>query len=239
MIEIKNKDLQFFLETFLNKPIKDFTNEDLDKFNMLVYDVNPKENNRVVIMDDISLFKNVKRVIVTSGLVSNKNIQLLKDKNVSSLLFKRCAFEDDKALSSLTDLKSLELIGSYNEDYTFLNNMNNLEFLAIVNPYTETPIDITSLDGKSNLNEFILQRCILDNFSSLSKCSNVEYLNVLWSVITEEVVPIVNKMKNLKELFISEGRNLDGINGDIIVKHDLNEFLFDEEIDSNDNTIKK
>ena len=73
MIEIKNKDLQFFLETFLNKPIKDFTNEDLDKFNMLVYDVNPKENNRVVIMDDISLFKKNIFIILQNQIYLIKN----------------------------------------------------------------------------------------------------------------------------------------------------------------------
>lgn len=230
MVEIKNKDLKFYLEMFLNKPISEFVEADLNKFNQLVYEVRASGNDYSVNMEDLSLFPNVKKVSISDGMISKKNIVAIMDCGIKEVRFDRCSFDNDLDLSLLSSIESLELIECLNQSYDFLKSMDNLNYLAIANPYLDIPVDVSSLSCLSNLRDVTLQKCQLSNIDMFSQCSNISFLNVLQDSLPLNISSIFNQMKKLKHLFVSVGVPLEGLNKSINVKHNLNDFLFEKEI---------
>lgn len=229
MVEIKNKDLQFFLETSFKKPLRDFTEEDLLKVEVLVYDVDSRSEDHSVSLEDLEKFPQAKKIVLSDAMITRKNLQDIHDRKIPMVRFNRCAFDQDEDLSLLSSLESLELIASFNDSYDFLKDFKSLQYLAIANPFTDAEIDLSPLGEMPQLKDIVLQRCLLENFSVLTKCHSVETLNVLWSKMPNEVVSVLNGMKSLKKLYITEGFPLNGLRSAIDVKHHLNEFLFERE----------
>lgn len=227
MVEIKNKGLKLFLQSSLNKNLSDFEDKDLESFELLSFEGNEDPENPVLDFSDLEKFPNVKRVVVSNGILTTKDIQTLKDKGIISLRFNRCAFQNDNDLTSFDGLVCLELINSYNESYDFLEKLTKLQYLAIVNPYTECPIALSALENTPNLEDVTLQRCILDDFSYLAICKKIHYLNLLGSDIPSNPVDTLNQIDALKELYISERHNLTGLKDGVVVQHNLHQMLFD------------
>lgn len=232
MVKIHSESLKLYLETILNKSIKNIILDDLDKVTVLVFDKSMDNDDRSVFLDDIFQFNNVDKVVISNAMVSKENIELLKHKKIKAIRFNKCAFEDDTSIAQLDSLNSLEMIKSYNDSYEFLSSLNNLEFLSIANPYTEEPINMTYISGMKNLRKLILQKCILDDFECIINCQNINYLDVLWSDLSGDLVDVFNNMKNLNKLYISNCHNLNGINTSISIKNDLIDMLFDDEEDA-------
>ena len=181
MVEIKNKGLKLFIQTTLNKNIKDVQAKDLEPFEVLSFEGENDPENPVVDFQDLAQFPNVKKIVVSDSIITRENIEQLAEKQVKAIRFNRCAFQKDDDLGELPFLESLELINSYNNGYDFLEKLPHLQLLAVVNPYTETPIELSYLAAGSTLKDVTLQSCILDDFSYLGLCKNIEYLNLLGS----------------------------------------------------------
>jgi len=232
MVEIKNHDLKFYLEMVLNKPISMFTEDDLKQFETLVYEVRVNGEDHSVNMEDLSIFPNVRKVVISDGLISQDNITSMKEKEIKEVRFNRCAFDSDDSLSELSSIESIELIGSFNDSYDFLKNMDKLTYLAIANPYLDSPVDVSYLSHMNQLSDVTLQNCQLKNIDFLSQCEKVSYLNLLGDVLPKDIVSVFNQMPRLQRLFVSEGNSLEGLKSSIDVRHSFNDFLFEkEEID--------
>ena len=175
------------------------------------------------------MFKNIEEVTISDSLVSLENIKTIFENNIKKLTLYSCAIDDDNSLSLLTNIKYLNLSNSFIEKYDFLNKMNDLESLTIINPQASNKIDISLLKNMKNLSKLILEKCDITNFDELANLNKVEYLDLILSVISCDVVPIFNDMKSLSDLFITDIHNLDGLKKNINVRNSLIEYAFDKE----------
>lgn len=220
-----DKSLELYVQSLLNKSINDFSDEDIQKIEVLSFEGDLSSENPVVHIEDVLKFPSVKKIIISNAIVSKDLIDILKRVNILSLQFNQCAFQNDDDMNELNSLESLEIVSSYNKSYDFLKKYSSLKILSIVNPFTEVPIPLDFFEKLDSLEYLTLQGCILDAFSYLAVFKQVHYLNLLASDIPTNPVDTFNRMDNLKSLYVSNRHNLEGLRPGIVVRYDFNHLV--------------
>ena len=225
-MNIKNETLKDYLQTILNKSITNITPNDLLNIERITLTgtIN-NDSNLKLDLSDIALFPNLKELNISNAYLSINDLESLNNyPQINHIYISGCMLEKG---NFTLNIKSLELIDSYIEDYQFLTNLTNLTELVIHNPYTETEIDLSYLSNLSNLNKLVLNRCLINNLNSLSNLTNLSILSVLWTNLPLDYINTINNMPNLKQLYISDEYDTNSINKSITIKNDLKEYSYD------------
>lgn len=227
-MNIKNKNLILFLQTILNKPISEITNNDLSMINTIALEGEIRGDSiPIVDFRDLDLFSNINKIIVSNSYISLNDLNKIKEyNNINQICFKKCMFENGN-LDFPNNILKLELLGCFIGDYKFLKSMTNLQKLVINNPYTNNSIDLSYISNMKCLKELILDKCILSNFDSLLNLNYLEILSLLWTSLPNNYINILNQLPALKKLYISEEYNSNLINNSIEIKNNLNEFIYE------------
>ena len=226
MITIKNKNLKEYLEIILSKSIDNITEEDINSIKSVTIRGDMiEDDNYKIDTSDLKLFKNLDNITITDGLVTIFNMKDILEANPKSIILNRCAIDDDNTLSALEGIENLTLIKCFNENYKFLNRLNNLKSLSIVEPESEAEVDIG--DIPKGIINIAIQRGIIDNEEKLKDLTSVEILNLLWTNLTDGIIDTVNQMPSLKELYVTDRHDCTSLRSDVTVYHDLIRFTFD------------
>ena len=166
-INIEDKAISNYLEFKLDKDNNNFTKEELDKITELVIDL--EESN----INNIKLLTNISDLTIRNGFISNNDFKyILNLRNLSSICFENCEIENADLIAAL-DISLLELINCNLNNYNFINIMDKLCELTIIN-------------GNVSMER-------------INKIKNLKYLQLSYSYINDNI--ILNN-RNIEELYI-------------------------------------
>ena len=226
---IKDKNLKMYLNILLNKNIEDITEEDCSTIKTISYENNDDPNQYILDLEELDYFPNLEGINFSNVLIRKKDLEKLKEKNIQKLRIQHCAFDSSDNLSLLNNLKSLEAIDSYHENYDFLKNLNELEYLAITKPYTKGFLSIENIIGMNHLKKLSLEQCNLDHIELLKELKELELINLLGSALSAKTESYLKELPNLKKIYIDKEYDIEKLDPNIEIKYTL--FEFPEEIE--------
>lgn len=207
IIKIENKNLANYIMFKLDKVDNGFTEEELNKITEVVIDYNNESDSSFVFLEELSKLRNLKTITLRNGYIFNDNYNIfLNLNNLSEFVFENCEFENADLIASLK-LKSLSLINCKIESYSFVNVLENLEELSIINGLIEIEkinmlnhlkylqISYSSITDSTELNINTLEELYIDN-------ANINNFNFLNNLLHLKRISIDEKQySNNKELF--------------------------------------
>lgn len=232
---IENQSLKLFLISKFNKNIDEITDEEfnsLDSIAISGLDVLYHED-KIDFELIVKIFPNLKSITISSYDLSDKDIEILSRLNLEEVNFNDCLFNElNVKLNIFDSLKSLSFVNCVSSDYSYLEcDFENLIRLHVINPKDEVQLDIDIINAL-NLNELFLDSCIVTNLDRITKFSKCESLMILWTYITSEEVEKLYELSALKKLYISE-EYIDEeqknrfTSNNVMVRHNLNDFVVD------------
>ena len=187
IINIKNENLANYIMFKLDKVDNGFTEEQLNKISEVVIDYNNEPDSSFVFLEELSKLRNLKTITLRNGYIFNDNYNIfLNLNNLSEFVFENCEFENADLIVSLK-LKSLSLINCKIESYSFVNVLENLEELSIINGIIEIKklnmlnhlkylqISYSNITDSTELNINTLEELYIDN----TNINNFKFLNSL------------------------------------------------------------
>ncbi len=214
MIYIDNENLANYIMFKLNKVDNGFTEQELNEITEVVIDYDKEIDNSFIFLEELRKLKKIKSITLRNGYVFNDNYTIfLNLNNLSEFVFENCEFENADLIASLK-LKSLSLINCKIESYLFVNVLENLEELTIINGSIEIEklnmlqhlkflqISYSNITDNIELNINTLEELYIDN-------TNINNFNFL------------NSLLNLKRISIDENQ------------YNKNKVLFNNLIKSN------
>lgn len=209
IINIENENLANYIMFKLDKADNGFTEEELNKITEVVIDYNNETDSSFVFLEELSKFKNLKTITLRNGYIFNDNYNIfLNLNNLSEFVFENCEFENANLIASLK-LKSLSLINCRIESYSFVNILENLDELSIINGIIEIEklnmlnhleylqISYSNIIDNKVLNINTLEELYIDN----TNISNFDFFNNLSNL--KRISIDENQYNNNKELFNS------------------------------------
>lgn len=207
IINIENKSLANYIMFKLDKVDNGFTEEELNEIIEVVIDYNNETDSSFVFLEELSKLKNLKTITLRNGYIFNDNYNIfLNLKNLSEFVFENCEFENADLIVSLK-LKSLSLINCKIESYSFVNVLEDLYELSIINGTIEIEklnrlkhlrylqISYSNIIDNKDLNINTLEELYIDN-------TNINNFNFLNNLLNLKRVSIDEKQYNSnKELF--------------------------------------
>lgn len=207
IINIKNENLANYIMFKLDKIDNGFTEEELNKITEVVIDYNNESDSSFIFLEELSKFKNLKTITLRNGYIFNDNYNIfLNLNNLSEFVFENCEFENVDLIASLK-LESLFLINCKIESYSFINVLENLEELSIINGSIEIEklnmlnhlkylqISYSNITGSTELNINTLEELYIDN-------TNINNFNFLNSLLNLKRISVdENQYNKNKELF--------------------------------------
>lgn len=182
IINIENENLSNYIMFKLDKIDNGFTEEELNKITEVVIDYNNESDSSFVFLKELLKLKNLKTITLRNGYIFNDNYNIfLTLNNLSEFVFENCEFENADLIASFK-FKSLSLINCKIESYSFVNIIENLEELTIINGTIE--------------------------MAKLNMLNHLKYLQISYSNITDNVQLNIN---TLEELYI-DNTNLNNFN---------------------------
>lgn len=207
IIEIENKNLANYIMFKLDKVDNSFTEQELNTITEVVIDYNNETDSSFLFLEELSKLKNIKYITLRNGYIFNDNYNIfLKLNYLSKFVFENCEFENADLIGSLK-LKSLSLINCKIENYSFVNILENLEELSIVNGIIEIKkinllnhlkylqISYSNIIDNAELNINTLEELYIDN----TNINNFSFLNSLLHL--KRISIDENQYVNSKELF--------------------------------------
>lgn len=214
MIYIDNENLANYIMFKLDKIDNGFTEQELNEITEVVIDYDKEIDNSFIFLEELRKLKKIKSITLRNGYVFNDNYTIfLNLNNLSEFVFENCEFENADLIASLK-LKSLSLINCKIESYLFVNVLENLEELTIINGSIEIEklnmlqhlkflqISYSNITDNIELNINTLEELYIDN-------TNINNFNFL------------NSLLNLKRISIDENQ------------YNKNKVLFNNLIKSN------
>ena len=181
----------------LDKIDNGFTEEELNEILEVVIDYNNEANSSFAFLEELSKLKNLKTITLRNGYIFNDNYNIfLNLNNLSEFIFENCEFENADLIASLK-LKSLSLINCKIESYSFVNVLENLNELSIVNGILEI----------EKLNMLKCLKYLQISYSNIidNKLLNIDTLEELYIDNTNiSNFVFVNNLSNLKKISIDE-----------------------------------
>ena len=207
IINIENENLANYIMFKLDKVDNGFTEEELNKITVVVIDYNNESDSSFVFLEELSKLKKLKTITLRNGYIFNDNYNIfLNLNNLTEFVFENCEFENADLIASLK-LKSLSLINCKIESYSFVNVLDNLEELSIINGTIEIEklnmlnhlkylqISYSNITDSTELNISTLEELYIDN-------TNINNFNFLNSLLNLKRISIdENQYINNKELF--------------------------------------
>ena len=207
IINIENENLANYIMFKLNKVDNGFTEEGLNEIIEVVIDYNNETDSSFVFLEELLKLKNLKTITLRNGYIFNDNYNIfLNLNNLSEFVFENCEFENADLIASLK-LKSLSLINCKIESYSFVNVLEDLDELSIINGTIEIEklnvlkhlkylqISYSNIIDNKDLNINTLEELYIDN-------TNINNFNFLNSLLNLKRISIDEKQYNSnKELF--------------------------------------
>ena len=207
IINIENENLANYIMFKLDKVDNGFTEEELNEITEVVIDYNNETDSSFVFLEELSKLKKLKTITLRNGYIFNDNYNIfLNLNNLTEFVFENCEFENADLIASLK-LKSLSLINCKIESYSFVNVLENLEELSIINGTIEIEklnmlnhlkylqISYSNITDSTELNISTLEELYIDN----TNINNFIFLN---SLLNLKRISIDEKQYiNNKELF--------------------------------------
>lgn len=167
-MRIESFNLSNYIMFKLNKIDNEFSEEELNKIDEVI--ISSEDS-----LDDVSLFNNLSDLTICDKFIENNFFKILFNlKNLKSINFTRCEFENADLISSL-NVSNLDLVDCNINNYKFIYIMSDLVALTVVN-------------GKID-------------FDLINKLKLLKYLNVSYSDISNDRAYL--KLNDLEKLYIN------------------------------------
>lgn len=167
-MRIESFNLSNYIMFKLNKIDNEFSEEELNKIDEVI--ISSEDS-----LDDVSLFNNLSDLTICDKFIENNFFKILFNlKNLKSINFTRCEFENADLTSSL-NVSNLDLVDCNINNYKFIYIMSDLVSLTVVN-------------GKID-------------FDLINKLKLLKYLNVSYSDISNDRAYL--KLNDLEKLYIN------------------------------------
>ena len=214
-MRIESFNLSNYIMFKLNKIDNEFNEEELNKIDEVI--ISSEDS-----LDDASLFNNLSDLTICDKFIENSFFKILFNlKNLKSINFTRCEFENADLISSL-NISNLDLVNCNINNYKFIYIMSDLVSLTVVNGEIDFDLinrlkllkylnvsysDISNDRAYLKLND--LEKLYINNtsiskFSYLINLINLKLLSVDEKQY-ENNLDVINKLKERNVDILSEG----------------------------------
>lgn len=214
-MRIESFNLSNYIMFKLNKIDNEFSEEELNKIDEVI--ISSEDS-----LDDVSLFNNLSDLTICDKFIENNFFKILFNlKNLKSVNFTRCEFENADLISSL-NVSNLDLVDCNINNYKFIYIMSDLVSLTVVNGKIDFDLinklkllkylnvsysDINNDRAYLKLNDLeklYINNTSISNFSYLINLINLKLLSVDENQYKNNL-DIINKLKERKVDILSEG----------------------------------
>lgn len=214
-MRIESFNLSNYIMFKLNKIDNEFNEEELNKIDEVI--ISSEDS-----LDDVSLFNNLSDLTIYDKFIENNFFKILFNlKNLKSINFTRCEFENADLISSL-NVSNLDLVDCNINNYKFIYIMSDLVSLTVVNgkidfdlinklkllkylnvSYSDINNDRAYLK-LNNLEKLYINNTSISNFTYLTNLINLKLLSVDEKQY-ENNLDVINKLKERNVDILSEG----------------------------------
>ena len=214
-MRIESFNLSNYIMFKLNKIDNEFNEEELNKIDEVI--ISSEDS-----LYDASLFNNLSDLTICDKFIENNFFKILFNlKNLKSINFTRCEFENADLISSL-NVSNLDLVDCNINNYKFIYIMSDLVSLTVVNGEIDFDLinrlkllkylnvsysDISNDRAYLKLNDLeklYINNTSISNFSYLINLINLKLLSVDEKQY-ENNLDIINKLKERNVDILSEG----------------------------------
>ena len=214
-MRIESFNLSNYIMFKLNKIDNEFNEEELNKIDEVI--ISSEDS-----LDDASLFNNLSDLTICYKFIENSFFKILFNlKNLKSINFTRCEFENADLISSL-NISNLDLVNCNINNYKFIYIMSDLVSLTVVNGEIDFDLinrlkllkylnvsysDISNDRAYLKLNDLeklYINNTSISNFSYLINLINLKLLSVDEKQY-ENNLDVINKLKERNVDILSEG----------------------------------
>ena len=214
-MRIESFNLSNYIMFKLNKIDNEFNEEELNKIDEVI--ISSEDS-----LDDASLFNNLSDLTICDKFIENSFFKILFNlKNLKSINFTRCEFENADLISSL-NASNLDLVNCNINNYKFIYIMSDLVSLTVVNgeidfdlinrlkllkylnvSYSDISNDRVYLK-LNDLEKLYINNTSISNFSYLINLINLKLLSVDEKQYKNNL-DVINKLKKRNVAILSEG----------------------------------
>lgn len=214
-MRIESFNLSNYIMFKLNKIDNEFNEEELNKIDEVI--ISSEDS-----LYDASLFNNLSDLTICDKFIENSFFKILFNlKNLKSINFTRCEFENADLISSL-NISNLDLVNCNINNYKFIYIMSDLVSLTVVNGEIDFDLinklkllkylnvsysDISNDRAYLKLNDLeklYINNTSISNFSYLINLINLKLLSVDEKQY-ENNLDVINKLKERNVDILSEG----------------------------------
>lgn len=214
-MRIESFNLSNYIMFKLNKIDNEFNEEELNKIDEVI--ISSEDS-----LADASLFNNLSDLTICDKFIENSFFKILFNlKNLKSINFTRCEFENADLISSL-NVSNLDLVNCNINNYKFIYIMSDLVSLTVVNGEIDFDLinrlkllkylnvsysDISNDRAYLKLNDLeklYINNTSISNFSYLINLINLKLLSVDEKQYKNNL-DIINKLKKRNVDILSEG----------------------------------
>lgn len=214
-MRIESFNLSNYIMFKLNKIDNEFNEEELNKIDEVI--ISSEDS-----LYDASLFNNLSDLTICDKFIENSFFKILFNlKNLKSINFTRCEFENADLISSL-NVSNLDLVNCNINNYKFIYIMSDLVSLTVVNGEIDFDLinrlkllkylnvsysDISNDRAYLKLNDLeklYINNTSISNFSYLINLINLKLLSVDEKQYKNNL-DIINKLKKRNVDILSEG----------------------------------
>lgn len=214
-MRIESFNLSNYIMFKLNKIDNEFNEEELNKIDEVI--ISSEDS-----LYDASLFNNLSDLTICDKFIENSFFKILFNlKNLKSINFTRCEFENADLISSL-NVSNLDLVDCNINNYKFIYIMSDLVSLTVVNGEIDFDLinrlkllkylnvsysDISNDRAYLKLNDLeklYINNTSISNFSYLINLINLKLLSVDEKQYKNNL-DIINKLKKRNVAILSEG----------------------------------
>lgn len=214
-MRIESFNLSNYIMFKLNKIDNEFNEEELNKIDEVI--ISSEDS-----LYDASLFNNLIDLTICDKFIENSFFKILFNlKNLKSINFTRCEFENADLISSL-NISNLDLVNCNINNYKFIYIMSDLVSLTVVNGEIDFDLinrlkllkylnvsysDISNDRAYLKLNDLeklYINNTSISNFSYLTNLINLKLLSVDEKQYKNNL-DIINKLKERNVDILSEG----------------------------------
>ena len=214
-MRIESFNLSNYIMFKLNKIDNEFNEEELNKIDEVI--ISSEDS-----LYDASLFNNLSDLTICDKFIENSFFKILFNlKNLKSINFTRCEFENADLISSL-NISNLDLVNCNINNYKFIYIMSDLVSLTVVNGEIDFDLinrlkllkylnvsysDISNDRAYLKLNDLeklYINNTSISNFSYLINLINLKLLSVDEKQYKNNL-DVINKLKERNVAILSEG----------------------------------
>lgn len=169
-MDIKNKNLKFFLQLNLKKKSDNMTLKDFETINTVyISNVNSETGEVEYDFIELKMFLNLEKVIIRDSIISKNDIDVINSLNIKKIEFFHCMFENEEYLENLLKIVNLSFFNCYLDNFDFLKKLIKLEKFVLKKPFNKVIFDFSLISNLVNLEELIIEEVDVINDINLEK----------------------------------------------------------------------